>query len=61
MIIYAHPTLARDPQKVREVEQRIGYRAFPVGRVVKLVPTAKQQARVLLAQRQPSFTPDGAA
>lgn len=60
-MIYAHPTLARDPVLVRIVEQNTGHRAVVVGSVVKLVPTARQQARILLAQRQPTPTPDGAA
>lgn len=59
-MIYAHSTVVRDPALVRIVEQNTGHRAVVVGSVVKLVPTARQQARILLATfSQP--TPPGAA
>lgn len=60
-MIYLHPTVACKPALVESVRKRTGYRAVVVGKVVKLVPTARQEARALLAQRQPTFTPDGAA
>lgn len=60
-MIYAHPTLARDPALVASFQKRTGHRAVITGRVVKLVPTARQQARIALADPNNQPTPPGAA